>query len=269
MSDYIREFVGPMHSWIVKGKRAKEHLDWLKAEFQWFREGRPCHFGTKVSGQPILNEVVCESVDSVPLKWSAVIGECVNGYRSVLDHIVYFLAQARGQATDKTEFPIFVEPQKYKHARGQKIGGLHEDTQAFIDGLQPKNRSDPLWLLHQLAIIDKHRRIHVAVMVLSGATLRVGKAHIGFAQDVTKRRLQPGTVVARFGDDDLRRWGADLTKVASEVDMDFRFAFDIAFDQAEDATGLGVRQTLDAIDKSVHTVVDGLERWLPAERPPA
>lgn len=269
MTDYFPEFRGPLHSWIVKGKRAQEHLNWLKAELEWFREGRPYRVGTKVSGDPPMNELICESVDSIPLKWSVVIGECVNGYRSALDHIVYFLAEKRGKATGKTEFPIFVDPQKYKHARGQKIGGLHEDTQAFIDGLQPKNRSDPLWLLHNLAIIDKHRRIHVAAMVAVGSTLRVGTARIGFAHDVTKRRLVPGTVLARFGDEDLRRWGADLTKANPEMDMDFRAPFDIAFDEAEDASGLSVRQTLDAINASVRAAIDGLERWLPPEIPTA
>jgi hypothetical protein len=264
MSETTGEVLGRMRSWVVKLHRSSDHLNWLKSEFQWFRQSHPYRLGTKYDAKAHQNVFLVESVSPIPLQWGAVIGEIVNGYRSALDHIVYFMAEGRGTATDKTEFPIFVESEKYKLVREQKIGGLDEPAKAVIDLAQPKQRTEGLWLLHELVNLDKHHRIHLTTAVLAGSRLRLGNLLINFPVGVA---LEPGTVLARFGDADLRALGIDPASVKPEVDMDFQFAFDIAFSDARAATGLRVRQALTKIGEEVARVVERLELELPSERP--
>lgn len=115
--------------------------------------------------------VQVELSEPLPESWGPRIGDVLHNLRSSLDHLAYALAAAHtglplSEALEKgTGFPIFDNAADFHDKRkGQRsIRGIASDAQATIERLQPYQRGpdfglDPLWLLHQLSNIDKHRR---------------------------------------------------------------------------------------------------------------
>ena len=99
-----------------------------------------------------------------------ILGDVLQCLRTALDHAVWSLIYHRtGADSDSSEFPVFAKPldAKTRNQFNRKIEGLSEEAIAYIESIQPYNRtagpasSDPLWCLHELNRIDKHRRISV------------------------------------------------------------------------------------------------------------
>jgi len=140
------------------------------------------------------------------LLWGVRIGTIVHQLRSSLDHLVYQLARINGCSTPKkTEFPIYHAAQKFEADGRRKIQLLAPAAQTIIEALQPYHRgnlfeSDPLYQLHQLDLIDKHRTIIFAegvieeggrvVLVPSTASVRLSGA--------TRKPLQDGAILSRI-----------------------------------------------------------------------
>jgi hypothetical protein len=84
-----------------------------------------------------------------------------------------------------SEFPIFQRAMTNAE-EARKIGCLHPNAVAAIKGMQPHLRggdysTHPLWQLHELNRIDKHRAlIAVARMILKVDSEGVGHPAIGF-----------------------------------------------------------------------------------------
>ncbi|MBA4115207.1 MAG: hypothetical protein H0X71_01960 [Rubrobacter sp.] len=109
-----------------------------------------------------------------------LIGDCLHNLRAALDNLVYELLVARhgDPPPDKfavsSEFPIFSDRPMILRQHQRKIGGIDPAAQTIIEGLQPYQRgndfgSHPLWLLHNLSNIDKHRVPHVALLTIPSA----------------------------------------------------------------------------------------------------
>jgi len=54
--------------------------------------------------------------------------------------------------------------------QSRKVGGIAPVARTIVEGLQPYRRgqnfaSHPLWVLHELSRIDKHRLPHVVLMI--------------------------------------------------------------------------------------------------------
>lgn len=138
-----------------------------------------------------------KEVNRPPPKIGLLIGECVQQYRSALDHLAFQLlvANARGHIPAKlakrSEFPIFNSGPRFRgkvNRKGEplagsglaKIEGIHRDAARAIERLQPYHRrKNPgtlaLWQLQELAGIDKHRFPHVAQAVQRGSAMTVIK----------------------------------------------------------------------------------------------
>lgn len=128
--------------------------------------------------------IVLELTTPVPDEFALIIGDAVHNLRSTLDHLAYELTVAHSgrplskALEERTEFPIFGPKHPSAGALDKKIGGVSADARQLIVGLQPSRRgaqyaNDPLWWLHQLSIIDKHRRPTLYAMSLEqiGVTL--------------------------------------------------------------------------------------------------
>ena len=137
---------------------------------------------------------------------SLLIGDTLHNLRSCLDVLAFALASAYTKPLTKemantSEFPIFGDEDGEGHggmgsirfhertkserpsARSAlaKISGWHPDAQAVVEGLQPYKRgkdfrSDPLWLVHDLDRISKHRLLHPALAAFAGTLWDVNKA---------------------------------------------------------------------------------------------
>ena len=158
----------------VKLDRAKEHLGTLNTEIDRFATEKPYAFhAVTYEGSNEIYDVVW--LRNPPPRWSAIVGDCVHNLRSALDHIVWTLSGGDGQAPAHAEFPIFIDEEKYLKrtkegdpVRGSglwKIQGVRKGRPVFYR-LQPFQGPDdrishPLWILHELDRVDKHRRLHV------------------------------------------------------------------------------------------------------------
>jgi hypothetical protein len=102
---------------------------------------------------------------------SLVLGECLQGFRSALEHAVYALSKAVDPTFEGTEFPITLSAKEFERRR-DKLRFLSPAHQTIIERLQPyaQPSSDPklgtLWQLHDLARIDRHRTIQLTTAVI-------------------------------------------------------------------------------------------------------
>lgn len=160
----------------VKLDRAKKHLGDLEAELDRFVSEKPHPLHVVTHNRQSAKVWDMEWTRKIPSRWSAIAGDCAHNLRCVLDHIVWDLSGGAGNAPDDSEFPVFRDPLKYfrsgkdgKPLRGTglwKIRGVKDDiAHAAFEGLQPFEGQDPtrhpLWIIHELDRLDKHRALHV------------------------------------------------------------------------------------------------------------
>jgi hypothetical protein len=112
-----------------------------------------------------------------------------------------------------------------------KIQGIDPTAQTIIESLQPYHRGasyrdDPLWRLHELARIDKHRLLHV-----------VAWEFVGFGLDLDNCRnvhgIDPGYIHSYFGSVEGRAKVASFQPVPvdpeAEMHVEIVVPLDIAF----------------------------------------
>ncbi len=176
-----------------------------------------------------------------------MVGDAVHGLRSALDHLAFAL-NAKGYADAHkgaalpakdeaaSAFPIFGNVNQ----RGEPTDGeasfrsavhtyrhMPPGAKIVVEKLQPyqrgdKFRQDPLWAIHELSRVDKHR-IDLAVIaappdqLFSGHFPAVDEAAIGVGGPVHDGK-------------ELTYWVT--SEGAAEPDVDFHFTRGVAFGQA-------------------------------------
>jgi hypothetical protein len=118
--------------------------------------------------------------------WLVIMGEILYNLRSALDHLAWALVEP--YQTTKTEFPIFGKKNGSDGFLAQaptKLPGLQQGKPGawdIIEKLQPYHGGgtkwdpatdtgpDPLWTLHELNNIDKHRHPFVSTSAPQQAT---------------------------------------------------------------------------------------------------
>jgi hypothetical protein len=248
-------------SWLVKLQRAREHRAAFQSELSWWEHARP--WKVSITSDETAGEYVArvERVDEISLKWSAIIGDCLQTYRSALDHIVNRIAlDHRGATDDRTEFPVFSDAAKFAGAR-RKITLLPPEAQAAIELLQPYHRGeaaahDPLWHLHELSRIDKHRSLHL-VLLRAAPVLYFRGTERPLIWYLPPGFLERDTEIARFTLESVP-WLARLTE-QDEVRLWLNVG--VAFRDAP-AEGLTVTSVLDQIGDAVTHAVERLSRFV-------
>lgn len=240
----------PLDGAAAKVKRAEEHLEAIDAEVQAFLNGDPQPYFTQPefdseSGEHIVRLYVRRKP---PTRLSAMIGDCLNNLRSALDHVAWQLVLINNEIPDRrTEFPIFKDEAPYGSQSPQKIRGIAPEHQAIIEGLQPYRADDPtgepLWVLHDLAAIDKHQVLHLVGGTIQGtsSSLLTHGATIETVSAATDGPFEDGAVVHRF----------TIDPPDAKVDMHFGMGFAIHFDPGGPARGAQVVRTLGVLGEAV------------------
>ena len=207
----------------MKLQRCEEHLGQLQTEHRRFIDDRnPYRMLPEEDPEPGYKAWRVKIVEHPPTqKWGSLAGECAHALRSGLDHTAYALVKAGTVgAYEKSEFPVYADrPADRAHPR--KLPGVNRKVLAQVNWLQPYRRGgelDSLWLIHQLDIIDKHRRLNLISPSLLGVGVTMVGAEIADWQPFYGA-FEDGAIVARY-------------KVASDTPnhhMQAEFAFDIAF----------------------------------------
>ena len=182
-------------------------LAWANHQFEVFEGQRDAWragggYGVVFEPQPNSPEQIIRlHAEDTPDVFALVIGDALHAMRSGLDHLAYALSEVLSDALDpevaeRIEFPIFGDRSMTSIERERKIGAMHPDAAAVIEGLQPHLREedyadDPLWVLYDLARIDRHRLLHLTVAQLE--SVGVGGNNL-YVESMTFGHIGPDAV---------------------------------------------------------------------------
>jgi hypothetical protein len=153
-----------------KLKRAEENIFNLHGEITDFFEKGDYSVMPKDDGELFREAFKYHKNRVIPSRFSVLAGEIVHHLRSCFDHIVWHFSVLPVKNIKKIEFPVFDEAPINHDGRllfERKIAGIADaNVVAMIKGLQPYNApdplNDPLWVIHDFDIIDKHRELVVS-----------------------------------------------------------------------------------------------------------
>jgi hypothetical protein len=183
----------------LKTGRALEHLEALGAELQLFYEGKPYtikRFDDIETGRHIITVQMKDVSDRTAI----LAGDCVHNLRCALDHAVFSLAiYATGNIPGRRlQWPVLETPND--KTLKQQTAGLPAEAVAIIESLQPYHagpadafKRSPIWQLHKLDIIDKHRRVAIG---LHGLTCHFPDAVNPRSWEIQRRELPDGFEVS-------------------------------------------------------------------------
>jgi hypothetical protein len=106
------------------------------------------------------------------IRYGILFGEVVHQLRSALDNLANRLVEASGGTpTTNTGYPIFCKAREFRKKAPQMLAGIRPDLFAEVERYQPfqggwdKAKTTPLWFVHDLDIMDKHKML---VPIVSG-----------------------------------------------------------------------------------------------------
>ena len=152
--------------------RAEENLNAIKGELLSYYNSDPCTMSGEY--QPDEdgrrgNGAWNIKVDRMPARLNTLIGEFLHDLRSALDHLAWqFVLHNGGKPSTDTSFPILkVTPptnKKGEQTLPNVAGGVSLRARTLVGEAQPYEfgagyAEHPLWILHQLWNIDKHRHV--------------------------------------------------------------------------------------------------------------
>jgi hypothetical protein len=242
----------------LKLERAVQHLKSLEADIkQWLGE-HPYFVVSKFDPERGEHSVWIRPEGDPPAELSLIIGDCLHNLRSALDSLAYDLARTYARkalpptVAEKSEFPIFIDPDKFEEWRERKIGAIDPRAQADIERLQPYHEQEsfrslisvmarahpeayhPLWLLHKLSNIDKHRERHLTLF--GPYAVMFGGDNAEFAEPIIRDAVSI--------EGDAKVFSYRPTDPSREVDAHFSFALDVAFQKGPPAFGEPVPRVL-------------------------
>ncbi|MGA7157430.1 MAG: hypothetical protein WBY53_11305 [Acidobacteriaceae bacterium] len=150
-----------------KLKRAKENFLNLQTEIdRFFQEGDysvlPEH-----DRKLLFKAIEYHKNRVIPPRFSVLTGEVIHHLRSCFDHIVWHFSVGQKYTARQIEFPVFIKRPIDKEdceRFNRKIQGITDpNARVLIEKLQPYNAADPvddpLWIIHDFDITDKHREL--------------------------------------------------------------------------------------------------------------
>ena len=158
----------------AKLSRAQEHFETVDLEInKWLSSG---HYETFFERSPQETSLGIGLIRVGPpadlIRWSLIIGDCVNNLRSALDHLVVSLCKvptlyASTAKKNRSTFVIVDTPELFRKARTGSLGGFSESFLDLLETFQPYRRTHPdlpplLSVIRDLSNADKHRLLQVA-----------------------------------------------------------------------------------------------------------
>lgn len=166
----------PLEGALTKLRRADFHLADLVRQVTAFVDAKP--YGIKVVSEPTPGrfEIRSSVTAQIPLELSTVAGDAIHNLRSVLDHLIWELSLLNYQSQHSlvtrpdraVQFPIYAEVPSETLFR-RRVKSLPAAAIEIVRALQPyvatpaNPKTSPLWLLNDLDVWDKHKRIPLAL----------------------------------------------------------------------------------------------------------
>jgi hypothetical protein len=262
--------VAPIDDIRSKVERAGEHVADLKSEIGRFFATEP--YARAIKDDPQTGERVCylSVCKDVPLRVSIIAGDAIHNIRSALDYLAYQLVRVGSGSPGpfaSVYFPISESALELEDAIQRKLKGARPEAKDAIRAVKPyKGGNWPLWHLHRLNIIDKHR-----LLVAAGNT---GFRNMG-PQDLEMMRkiwtgshgsepfpLTGGEWMALKGfplkaGDELVRGRTD-----TEINYQYRIHFQVAFNEPGVIQRQPVLETIEGMAKVVDNIISDFASML-------
>lgn len=117
----------------AKLERATEHLAELRAEQQAYLATEPIQLASHFE-QDTGWWIFTATCARISLRYSNIIGDCINNLRSVLDQLVSQLVIANGAQPDRRhQFPITTNPTDFAKAAKTMLRGVSDDHVRIIE----------------------------------------------------------------------------------------------------------------------------------------
>lgn len=244
----------------AKLARANDLLAELDRQVQAYRALPPVRFASRTNLEDRLPAVKASyyvrSIESPPDVMALLCGDILNNTRAALDHLIWALATARKGKSyvlkhgGRLQFPAAIDEETFPDDLSRFL------SQKDIDGIkrvQPYASNDPhddlIRVMSQLNNVDKHRFLHIVVLVMNQVEVK------------TRPRLPNGRVEITDGGP-LRR-GAEAVRFtatrppgAANVALDASIAVDISIDVTETTKRVWVSTHLHAMCERVAEVHD-------------
>ena len=247
-------------------ERAKEKRLDLEKAVTAFGKTEPYIVG--ISDDPDTGNTVfyLHKADDVPVGVGSLLGDFVHLARTTLDHLVYqLLLLANPNPTEeeasRIEFPFYDPAKKSESKAFSPIKSLRPE---FIEAVRRtkayKGGNGPLWALHRLDIIDKHRRILTTCCVHNrvhmGEAIRHLLALSGYGD--MARLINPGFSKATPTTGRVAKVGDILfigQPVDREVNEKLKFTFDVAINEPSVLEGESLLGTVESSCNVVENLV--------------
>ncbi len=233
--------------YALKLRRAYEYLTQLNGAVGAWTNGN--HHSIRVEPGRQSGYVLVKATAEAPPRdpFSLLIGDCLHNMRSCLDLLAYELAIAYtvplpSNIEETSEFPIFGDvdrrgasgagPGMFRDNGRHKIRGIDPAAQTVIETLQPYKRGSafnthPLWLLHDLDRINKHRLLHPVIAFSTGLLLNPSRSR--------NVALGPGTIEVCGGiveqDTQIARLPARPAVRGEKMYVEVDAALEVAFER--------------------------------------
>ncbi len=238
----------------LKVEWAYKHIEELHSALDAFINSDPYSVSVKTNPETGHHIYYVSKISDVSPDILLLAGDILQILRSALDYLVYALVIANnGTPTKQTGFPIFdnfpLTPDQQTAFAG-KIKGMRDDAKSMIQSLDPyKGRNNPLWRLHALNIIDKHRFILTGGVTTWEFNVGQHLTEIGIASpttnstDVWVKPLNPQPI--ELGQELL------IDSPDMKVNKNIQFKFHVAFNEPGICVGepmiLVLRQSLNVV----------------------
>jgi hypothetical protein len=248
----------PLSGARMKLQRAEEHFGQLGAEFREFLSRNPYRMLREDDLRSGQNHFLWRAkiVEHPPYeKWSSLVGECVHALRAALDQTAYAIVNREKLVSEKCGFPILDKPGSWNAAHPKDLPGVPPEVLTLVEGLQPYNRTietDALWAVHQLDIIDKHRRLNLVNTTVEGTRWSAAGCEV-ITTDSGVGPFVDGAVVGRF---------RLVPKPGEDMHMQTDFAFGIAMGKGEPLEGEPVIPGLEFLRSNIGGVVALFEKFV-------
>lgn len=253
-----------------KLNRAKAQIDTLEESIQGWLQGNAYALVEELepeTGEYVLKAKITEPPSD---QWPLIVGETVHNLRSALDHIAYSMAFDGYKAQHpggsgipanhqrRIMFPIVAASndarltveQFYAQVAVGQLRYVPGPAAASIEGLQPYKRSagnptgDPLWVINELDVLDKHRKLATVAIANPLQSLQIGGG------DVHIKKLYIGGGPVEH-DSEIMRWAIEGIGGAS-VKMERQFARFVALGEGP---GESTRSEIVWLLRSLHNYV--------------
>jgi len=252
-----------------KYERAGEHIKNLWLAVEAFREANRDKVGTKTDEQS--GDVVhyLKSVPIVPVEIRLILGDAIHNLHSSLDYLAHAIVRPVGtKAVRDTKFPIGDTAEGFSAELPRCVKGAREYCLQTFRRIEPYRGGNghPLWQLHKLDIVDKHRLPLTAVYNPMGRTMtpqereKFDTSFSRISQDPLLKFLSvpSGMVGASAPELPLKEGQILATLPAADAKHEMRFAFGVALDEPAISEAVDIVYLAEFLSSEVRRVINDL-----------